>query len=116
MQIFFNPEIYDKDFTTPLPAVIDSCIQSAPIDTGRALYNNLVLSGGSTMFKHFQRRLQLETKKIVDARVLASTARHDSEVKESVGNDKAFAVRNGYELHSNQEHHSSRKLFSYTPN
>lgn len=38
MQIFFNPEIYNKDFTTPLPAVIDKCIQSAPIDTRRALY------------------------------------------------------------------------------
>lgn len=37
-QVFFNPEIYSNDFTTPLPAVIDKCIQSAPIDTRRALY------------------------------------------------------------------------------
>ncbi|PWA78502.1 actin-like ATPase superfamily protein [Artemisia annua] len=80
-EIFFNPEIYDKDFTTPLPAVIDRCIQSAPIDTRRALYKNIVLSGGSTMFKDFQRRLQRDTKKIVDARVHASSMRNNSELK-----------------------------------
>lgn len=38
MQVFFNPEIYNGDFPTPLPDVIDKCIQSAPIDTRRALY------------------------------------------------------------------------------
>lgn len=38
LQVFFNPEIYSSEFTTPLPAVIDRCIQSAPIDTRRALY------------------------------------------------------------------------------
>ncbi|XP_076960224.1 actin-related protein 3 [Bidens hawaiensis] len=80
-EIFFNPEIYNSDFTTPLPEVIDKCIQSAPIDTRRALYKNIVLSGGSTMFKDFQRRLQRDTKKIVDARVLASSVRHNGEVK-----------------------------------
>ncbi|KAL0372328.1 UNVERIFIED_CONTAM: Actin-related protein 3 [Sesamum calycinum] len=36
---------------------------------------NVVLSGGSTMFKDFHRRLQRDLKKIVDARVLASDAR-----------------------------------------
>lgn len=73
-EVFFNPEIYNSDFTTPLPVVIDKCIQSAPIDTRRALYKNIVLSGGSTMFKDFHRRLQRDIKKIVDARVLASDA------------------------------------------
>ncbi|KAG1331375.1 putative Actin-related protein 3 [Cocos nucifera] len=38
LRIFFHPEIYSSDFTTPLPAVIDKCIQSSPIDTRRALY------------------------------------------------------------------------------
>lgn len=42
-QVFFNPEIYSNDFTTPLPAVIDKCIQSAPIDTRRALYKVIIL-------------------------------------------------------------------------
>lgn len=37
-QVFFSPEIYSSDFTVPLPEVVDKCIQSAPIDTRRALY------------------------------------------------------------------------------
>ncbi|NP_001170315.1 Actin-related protein 3-like [Zea mays] len=74
-EIFFNPEMYNNDFTTPLQVVIDRCIQSSPIDTRRALYKNIVLSGGSTMFKDFHRRLQRDLKKIVDARVRASNSR-----------------------------------------
>ncbi|CAL5421222.1 unnamed protein product [Camellia sinensis] len=80
-EVFFSPEIYSSEFTAPLPAVIDKCIQSAPIDTRRALYKNIVLSGGSTMFKDFHRRLQRDLKKIVDARVLASDARLGGELK-----------------------------------
>lgn len=42
---------------------------------------NIVLSGGSTMFKDFNRRLQRDLKKIVDARALASESRHGGEIK-----------------------------------
>ncbi|XP_062195114.1 actin-related protein 3-like isoform X1 [Phragmites australis] len=80
-EIFFNPEIYSTDFSTPLPELIDSCVQSAPIDTRRALYKNIVLSGGSTMFKDFHKRLQNDIKKIVDDRVAATNARHRVEVR-----------------------------------
>ncbi|XP_015689637.1 actin-related protein 3 isoform X1 [Oryza brachyantha] len=104
-EIFFHPEIYNNNFTTPLHVVIDKCIQSSPIDTRRALYKvcvtkmsfygskyhrnpefifngqNIVLSGGSTMFKDFHRRLQRDLKKIVDARVLASNARLGGDAK-----------------------------------
>ncbi|KAF4404894.1 hypothetical protein G4B88_006280 [Cannabis sativa] len=80
-EVFFNPEIYSTEYTTPLPAVIDKCIQSAPIDTRRALYKNIVLSGGSTMFRDFHRRLQRDLKKIVDARVVASEARLGGEIR-----------------------------------
>ncbi|XP_031477196.1 actin-related protein 3 isoform X2 [Nymphaea colorata] len=80
-EVFFHPEIYSSEFATPLPVVIDKCIQSSPIDTRRALYKNIVLSGGSTMFKDFHRRLQRDIKKIVDARVTASNARLGTEVK-----------------------------------
>lgn len=46
---------------------------------------NIVLSGGSTMFKDFHRRLQRDIKKIVDARVLASdTARLPGDVRVSI--------------------------------
>ncbi|XP_073002845.1 actin-related protein 3-like isoform X2 [Typha latifolia] len=81
VKIFFHPEIYNDDFTTPLPDVIDSCVQSSPIDTRRALYKNIVLSGGSTMFKDFHKRLQNDVKKIVDDRIAASTARLGLDVK-----------------------------------
>ncbi|GJN39773.1 hypothetical protein PR202_gb28913 [Eleusine coracana subsp. coracana] len=80
-EIFFNPEIYSTDFSTPLPELIDACVQSAPIDTRRALYKNIVLSGGSTMFKDFHKRLQNDIKKIVDDRVAATNAQHHVEVR-----------------------------------
>lgn len=76
--MFFSPEIYSSDFTTPLPEIVDNCIQSAPIDSRRALYKNIVLSGGSTMFKDFQRRLDRDIKKRVDARVSASESKSGS--------------------------------------
>jgi len=47
------------------------------------LFQNIVLSGGSTMFKDFHRRLQRDLKKIVDARVLLSEARLNGEIKVS---------------------------------
>mmetsp|Transcript_9929 Transcript_9929/g.29776 ORF Transcript_9929/g.29776 Transcript_9929/m.29776 type:complete len:413 (-) Transcript_9929:251-1489(-) len=67
-EIFFNPEICNPDYTTPLPNVIDATIQASPIDCRRGLYKNIVLSGGSTMFKDFGRRLQRDIKRCVDER------------------------------------------------
>ena len=64
-EIFFNPEVFSSDFTTPLPEVVDEAILKCPIDTRRGLYDNIVLSGGSTMFKDFGRRLQRDIKKRV---------------------------------------------------
>ena len=71
-EVFFNPEIYSSEYTTPLPQVsvmaigsirykhslvtsflqlngdvlqvVDNVISSCPIDTRRALYGNIVLS------------------------------------------------------------------------
>jgi len=71
-EIFFNPEIFSSDFLTPLPKVVDDSIQSCPIDTRRGLYKNIVLSGGSTMFKDFGRRLQRDVKRSVDWRIKRS--------------------------------------------
>ncbi|ODV92545.1 hypothetical protein CANCADRAFT_87833 [Tortispora caseinolytica NRRL Y-17796] len=71
-EVFFNPEIISSDFLTPLPEVVDTVIQSSPIDVRRGLYNNIVLSGGSTMFKDFGRRLQRDIKHLVDARIKSS--------------------------------------------
>ncbi|KAJ3054814.1 Actin- protein 3 [Rhizophlyctis rosea] len=70
-EIFFNPEIASSDFLTPLPEVVDQVIQSCPIDVRRGLYKNIVLSGGSTMYKDFGRRLQRDIKRMVDDRIKA---------------------------------------------
>ncbi|OZJ05099.1 Actin-related protein 3 [Bifiguratus adelaidae] len=71
-EVFFNPEIYSSDYLTPLPEVVDTVIQTSPIDTRRGLYKNIVLSGGSTMFKNFDRRLQGDISKMVNERVRRS--------------------------------------------
>jgi len=71
-EIFFNPEIFSSDYLTPLPEAVDQCIQSCPIDTRRGLYKNVVLSGRTTMFKDFARRLNRDLKKFVDTRIARS--------------------------------------------
>ena len=74
-EIFFNPEIYSSDFLTPLPVVVDDVIKQSPIDVRRGLYKNIVLSGGSTLYKDFGRRLQRDIKHLVDDRIRASEVR-----------------------------------------
>lgn len=67
-ELFFNPEIYGGQYTTPLPVMVDETIQNCPIDTRRRLYKNVVLSGGSTMFKDFARRLQRDISRLTKKR------------------------------------------------
>src|ERR1700742_4876508 len=74
-EIFFNPEIYSSDFLTPLPNIVDTVIQQSPIDVRRGLYKNIVLSGGSTLYRQFGRRLQRDIKHLVDERIAASERR-----------------------------------------
>jgi actin-related protein 3 len=76
-EMFFNPEIYTSDWATPLPEVIDDSIANSPIDTRRALYKNVVLSGGTTLFKDFGRRIGRDLKNLVDKR-LESTLRESA--------------------------------------
>lgn len=71
-EIFFNPEIASSDFLTPLPVVVDQVVQSCPLDVRKGLYRNIVLSGGSTMFKEFGRRLRRDIRTISDARIRQS--------------------------------------------
>jgi len=68
-EIFFHPEIFVDGMTTPLPQVVDNCISQCPIDYRRRLYNNIVLSGGSTAFQYFKERLQHEVQHLVDERL-----------------------------------------------
>lgn len=67
-EVFFNPEIFSNDEPLSLPIQVDQCVQSTPVDCRRGLYKNIVLSGGSTMFKDFSKRLQRDVRKFVDNR------------------------------------------------
>lgn len=62
MASLLQPSLHNRpatDWRTPLPEVIDRCVQSCPIDCRRALYRNISLSGGTTMLKHFGARIQV---------------------------------------------------------
>ncbi|EDO41822.1 predicted protein [Nematostella vectensis] len=80
-EIFFHPEFSNPDFTTPLSEVVDNVIQNCPIDVRRPLYKNIVLSGGSTMFRDFGRRLQRDIKRTVDARLKMSETLSGGRIK-----------------------------------
>ena len=82
-EIFFQPEIYSSDHITPLPELVDRSIASSPIDTRRALYSNIVLSGGSTIFKGFGRRIKRDVKRLVDQRQAESERRSGNLMKGS---------------------------------
>lgn len=73
-EIFFHPEFANPDFSTSISELVDTVVQSCPIDTRRGLYKNIVLSGGSTMFKDFGRRLERDVKKQTTARMKATIA------------------------------------------
>ena len=71
-EVFFHPEFANPDYTESLSVIVDEVIQNCPIDVRRNLYKNIVLSGGSTMFKDFDKRLKLEIKRSVDDRLRVS--------------------------------------------
>jgi len=68
-EIFFHPEFANPDFVTPISETVDQVVQNCPIDVRRGLYSNIVLSGGSTMFKDFGRRMERDLRRSVDARL-----------------------------------------------
>lgn len=80
-EIFFSPEMVNSDFFTPLSEIVDDCIQNSPIDVRRPLYRNIVLSGGSTMFKDFDRRLQRDISRLVNARLKTSHSLSGGQLK-----------------------------------
>eukprot|EP00917_Polyrhabdina_sp_WS-2016_P025091 GHVP01054053.1.p1 GENE.GHVP01054053.1~~GHVP01054053.1.p1 ORF type:complete len:387 (+),score=68.04 GHVP01054053.1:152-1312(+) len=64
-ETILNPEIIKSDHTGSLADMIDLSIQLCPIDTRRSLYGNIILSGGSTMFKGMRERLKSELDSII---------------------------------------------------
>lgn len=53
----------------PLPTLVDNVVQACPIDCRRALLSNIVLSGGSTLFKGFDKRLQRDLQARINERL-----------------------------------------------
>ena len=68
-EIFFSPDIFSTVHTKPLPLVVDEVIQNCPVDARKALYRNVVLSGGTTMFDKFDSRLQRDLRQLVQERL-----------------------------------------------
>ena len=62
------------DFSSPIEDLVDEAIQSCPVEYRIKLFNNIVLSGGSTMFNHFDKRLQKNIQKKVNKRMAAYNA------------------------------------------
>ena len=64
-----------------LPELVDNAIQECPIDSRRKLYGKIVLSGGSTMFKGFGKRVKRDVKRVVDKRISESEAKSGNRLK-----------------------------------
>ena len=67
-EMFFHPEFIHQNWKSPIDQVIDDAIQSCPIDYRRSLYKNIVLSGGTTLFDGFDKKLNKLLKQRVDQR------------------------------------------------
>ena len=65
----------------PISETVDSVVQNCPIDVRRGLYKNIVLSGGSTMFKDFGRRLERDINRFVNNRLEATKQLTGQEVR-----------------------------------
>lgn len=65
-ELLFKPELNGKEMFSVHRLLYDS-IQKCDIDIRSDLYNNVVLSGGSTMFKNYELRLEKELQDLVPA-------------------------------------------------
>lgn len=64
-EMFFHPEFIHQDWKSPIDEVVDNAVLSCPIDYRKRLYQNIVLSGGTTLFDGFDKKLN----KLVQQRV-----------------------------------------------
>jgi len=67
-EIFFSPEIFSSNYTIPLPTLVDQVITQCPMDCRRSLFQYITLSGGTTMFKNFAKRVERDIKRRVRGR------------------------------------------------
>lgn len=67
-EVFFHPEFVNQDYRESLDEIVDVAILKSPLDNRFDLYKNIVLSGGSTLFKNFDKRLEQEIRRRVNTR------------------------------------------------
>lgn len=67
-EVLFKPSLIGKD-TPGVDKQVYNCIQACDIDVRRELYENILLSGGSTMFQGLNDRLVKEVKAAANASV-----------------------------------------------
>ena len=67
-EVFFHPEFVNPDWREPVDQIVDHSILKCPIDERTKLYGNIVLSGGSTLFDKFDKRLEQEVRRRVNER------------------------------------------------
>jgi actin-related protein len=89
---FFNPQQFNHMFSesedTPIQEAIFKAINACSMDVRKTLFSNIVLAGGNTMFKGFQKRLANELKQIVPQGMASS-------VRITGSNDRSKAIWNG---------------------
>ncbi|MHA1270951.1 MAG: actin, cytoplasmic 2 [Candidatus Helarchaeota archaeon] len=77
-EVFFNPGVIGKE-SPPLDEVIVKSINKCEIDLRRELYENIILSGGSTMYQGLKERLIKEISEMipetVNVRIIAPPER-----------------------------------------
>jgi actin-related protein 3 len=67
-EVFFHPEFVKAEYRESLDEIVDMAIVKSPLDSRTDLYKNIVLSGGSTLFKNFDKRLEQEVRRRVNER------------------------------------------------
>lgn len=67
-EVFFHPEFVKAEYRESLDEIVDMAILKSPLDNRADLYKNIVLSGGSTLFKNFDKKLEQEIRRRVKDR------------------------------------------------
>lgn len=68
-EALFNPSVIGKE-QGGIPDLIFETIGKSPMDTRKALYKSIVLTGGSTMFPGFPSRVVRDLNNIFEERVM----------------------------------------------
>lgn len=102
-ELLANPQFHKPEFNASLADLVYASVQKCPIDTKRRLFGNIILSGGSSSFQGFNKRLQKDLKYIVEKRIVASRMEAGIIEAEKVSSDiiKINVMPNSFGIGSN---------------